>query len=63
MYSALSEHDARLEAFTQIHRLTKIAREKTKRQLTREISIAETEKNTVKVKQLLQAYQALLNEE
>ncbi len=63
MYSALSEHDARLEAFTQIHRLNKIAREKTKRQLTREISRAELEKNTIEVNKLLQKYQALLNEE
>ena len=63
MYSDLPEHDARLEAFTQIHRLTKIAQEKTKRQLTREIAQAEAEKDTAKVTKLLQKYQDLINEE
>ncbi len=63
VYSDSSEHDARLEAYTQIHRLNKIEREKTKRQLTREIATAEAEKNATKVKKLLKEYQALLNEE
>lgn len=63
VYADLSEHDARLEAFTQIHRLNKIVREKNKRQLTRAISEAEESGDTTQVKKLLTTYQALLNEE
>jgi hypothetical protein len=63
VYSAESDHDARLEAFTQIHRLNKIVREKNKRQLTRNISEAEEAGDTALAKKLLKTYQALLNEE
>lgn len=63
VYSAESEHDARLEAFTQIHRLTKIVQEKTKRQLTKAIAEAEAKGDRDEVKKLLLSYQALLNEE
>lgn len=63
VYSDISEHDARLEAFTQIHRLSKIVREKIKRQLSREISEAEEQKDQAKVKSLLKKYQSILNEE
>jgi len=63
VYSAESDHDARLEAFTQIHRLKKIVIEKTKRQLTRLIAEAETAGNQAEVKKLLLSYQALVNEE
>lgn len=63
VYSDSTEHDARLEAFTQIHRLNKIEREKTKRQLSNSIAIAEAQKDDKKVQKLLKQYQALLNEE
>jgi len=63
VYSAESDHDARLEAFTQIHRLNKIVHEKNKRQLTRKISDAEEAGDSASAKELLKTYQALINEE
>jgi DNA primase len=63
VYSDLTEHDARLEAFTQIHRLNKISKEKTKRQLTRAIAQAESNKDYATANKLLKKYQALINEE
>lgn len=63
VYSDLTEHDARLEAFTQIHRLNNISKEKTKRQLTRAIAQAESNKDYATANKLLKKYQALLNEE
>jgi DNA primase len=63
VYSDLTEHDARLEAFTQIHRLNKISKEKTKRQLTRAIAQAESSKDYATVNKLLKTYQSLINEE
>ncbi|MBA3679192.1 DNA primase [Candidatus Saccharibacteria bacterium] len=63
VYSAESDHDARLEAFTQIYRLKKIVIEKTKRQLTRLIAEAEAVGDQGEVKKLLLSYQALVNEE
>ena len=63
VYSDLTEHDARLEAFTQIHRLNKISKEKTKRQLTRAIAQAESTKDHATANKLLKTYQSLINEE
>ena len=63
VYSDLTEHDARLEAFTQIHRLNKISKEKTKRQLTRAIAQAESTKDYATANKLLKTYQSLINEE
>ena len=63
VYSDLTEHDARLEAFTQIHRLNKISKEKTKRQLTRAIAQAESKQDHATASKLLKKYQALINEE
>jgi DNA primase len=63
VYSDLTEHDARLEAFTQIHRLNKISKEKTKRQLTRAIAQAESSKDYATANKLLKTYQSLINEE
>lgn len=63
VYSDITEHDARLEAFTQIHRLNKISKEKSKRQLTRAIAQAESNKDYATANRLLKTYQALINEE
>lgn len=63
VYANILAHDARLEAYTQIHRLKRINRDKLKRQLTSAIAIAEEAQNQTEVKKLLQQYQALLNEE
>jgi len=63
VYADLSEHDARLEAFTQIHRLKRINRDKAKRQLTAAIAKAESAGNQKEVNALLQTYQLLLNED
>lgn len=62
-YSALSEHDIGLEAYTQVHRLQKLNRELNKRWLAKQIAEAETAKDREGVKRLLADYQALLNEE
>ncbi len=61
--SDLSEHDARLEAFTQVNRLVRIYREKQKRVLSRQIALAEAEGNQETAHKLLQKYQRLLNDE
>lgn len=63
VYADIMAHDARLEAYTQIHRLKRINRDKVKRQLTSAIAMAEEAHDQTKVKKLLQQYQALLNEE
>ncbi len=61
--SDLSEHDARLEAFTQVNRIIRLYREKQKRLLSREIALAEAEGNQDTAHKLLQKYQKLLNDE
>ncbi len=61
--SDLSEHDARLEAFTQVNRLVRLSREKQKRSLSREIALAEAEGEQDTARKLLQKYQRLLNDE
>jgi DNA primase len=61
--SELTEHDARLEAFTQVNRIVRLYREKQKRQLSRQIATAEANGQTAEARKLLQAYQNLLAEE
>lgn len=61
--SDLTEHDARLEAFTQVNRIIRLYREKHKRQLSRQIAAAEASGKTAEARTLLQTYQNLLAEE
>jgi DNA primase len=61
--SDLTEHDARLEAFTQVNRIVRLNREKLKRQTSRQIAAAEEAGNTAEARELLQKYQSLLSEE
>ncbi len=62
-YSALTEHDIGLEAYTQVHRLQKLNRELNKRRLAKQIADAEAAGDREGVQRLLADYQALLNEE
>lgn len=61
--SDLTEHDARLEAFTQVNRIIRLYREKQKRNLSRQIAAAEAAGNADEARTLLQIYQDLLAEE
>ncbi len=62
-YSRESEHDIRLEAYTQVHRLQKYNRELNKRRLARQIAEAEAAGNKTEVTKLLTKYQVLIQEE
>lgn len=62
-YSDLSEHDARLEAYTQLHRLQHYYVQLNKHQLAHAIAEAEAAGEHKQVKKLLAEYQQLLNQE
>jgi DNA primase len=62
-YSDLSEHDRRLEAFTQVQRINRLQKELNKRQLAKQLAEAEAAGKTNQAKALLRKYQELLNEE
>lgn len=62
-YSSVDEHDIRLEAYTQVHRLQKYNRELNKRRLARQIAEAEAAGKKSEAVSLLDAYQALIQEE
>jgi len=59
----LSDHDKRLEAYTQLHRLQKLNLELNKRHLARQIAQAEAVNDKALAHELLQKYQALIVEE
>ena len=59
----LSDHDKRLEAYTQLHRLQKLNLELNKRRLARQIAQAEAVNDKALARELLKQYQALLVEE
>lgn len=62
-YSSVDEHDIRLEAYTQVHRLQKYNRELNKRRLARQIAEAEAAGNKAEAVELLSQYQLLIREE
>lgn len=62
-YSSIDEHDIRLEAYTQVHRLQKYNRELNKRRLARQIAEAEAAGNKAEAVELLSQYQLLIREE
>lgn len=62
-YCDLNDHDKRLEAYTQLHRLQKLNLELNKRRLARQIAQAEAVKDRALAQELLQKYQSLLSEE
>lgn len=62
-YRDLNDHDKRLEAYTQLHRLQKLNLELNKRRLARQIAQAEAVKDKALAQELLQKYQSLLSEE
>jgi DNA primase len=62
-FADATAHDKRLEAFTQIARIEDINKQIAKRQVAKQLSVAEAEGDSKKIKNLLRQYQALLNEE
>lgn len=62
-YSSVDEHDIRLEAYTQVHRLQKYNRELNKRRLAKQIAEAEAAGNKSEATRLLAKYQELIQEE
>ncbi len=62
-YSAVSEHDRRLEAYTQVHQLRELHIKQARLNLTRELAEAERNGDIKKRDTLLANIQATLNEE
>ena len=62
-YSSVDEHEIRLEAYTQVHRLQKYNRELNKRRLAKQIAEAEAAGDKPEASKLLADYQALIQEE
>lgn len=62
-YSDLSEHDARLEAYTQLHRLQNFYLQLNKRHLAHAIAEAEAAGDSTKAKKLLAQYQDIIKQE
>lgn len=62
-YSDLSEHDARLEAYTQLHRLQHHNIQLNKHHLAHAIADAEAAGDSTKAKKLLSQYQDLIKQE
>ena len=62
-FANIPAHDKRLEAFTQVARIEDINKQIAQRQIARQLSVAEAEGDSKKIKQLLKQYQALLNED
>ncbi len=62
-YSHLSEHERGLEAFTQVHTVQKHIFILKKRELSRQLAVAEQQGNMPAANELLKAYQRLLEDE
>ena len=62
-YSHLSEHERGLEAFTQVHTVQKYIFSLKKRELSRQLAVAEQQGDMPAANELLKAYQRLLEDE